>query len=633
MPMSETSDSEMLTALPVAGGKQTWQTVWALSRGRRFVFLSVTVLGVASAAAGLVTPAVIGGLVDRIHTGSATSSTVGIALAALILAAFLGALGTAATVVLAARAYHAMLADLRESLVEQAMSVPQNVIERAGTGDLISRTSDDVSQIADAAPQIIPTFTTVVFTIIVTFAGLTALDPWYGLILVAVLPVYVFTLRWYLTTGPRVYRSERAAMSRRAQQITESQRGHDTVLGLGLTRQRHDTVVDTSWEVVEHSLRARTVQNMFFGRLNLAEYLGLAVLLVIGFILIDDGSSTIGATTTAMLLFLRLFGPINQLLIVVDTLQSVLASLSRMIGVITIAQSGSPHTGRPSEPRTADGLAPPANEDTALSETTVRLEGVRFSYDGQEPALFDIDLNVETGEHIAVIGASGAGKSTLAAVIAGIHSPDSGYLVRPRGTVLVTQEMHVFAGTLRENLTLAKPEAGDEKLRAALVSAGAEGLLDLLPEELDTKVGAGGHILTPAQSQQLALARIIVLDPELVILDEATAEAGSAQAGLLDRAAAEALRGRTGMVIAHRLSQASVCDRIIVMEGGRIVETGTHDRLCEAGGVYARLWSAWVEAQVYTPGAGPHVAHSPLAPGDETPAARTPESRSPHTGP
>ncbi|TSI14498.1 ABC transporter ATP-binding protein [Brevibacterium aurantiacum] len=608
--MSESSDSETVTALPVAGGRQTWQTVWALSRGRRLVFLSVTVLGVASAAVGLVTPAVIGGLVDRIHTGAATSSTVGIALVALILAAFLGALGTAATVVLAARAYHAMLADLRESLVEQAMSVPQNVIERAGTGDLISRTSDDVSQIADAAPQIIPTFTTVVFTIIVTFAGLTALDPWYGLIVVAVLPVYVFTLRWYLAIGPRVYRSERAAMSRRAQQITESQRGYDTVVGLGLTRQRHDTVVNTSWEVVEHSLRARTVQNMFFGRLNLAEYLGLAVLLVIGFILIGDGSSTIGATTTAMLLFLRLFGPINQLLIVVDTLQSVLASLSRMIGVLTIPQSGSPHTCRPSEPRPADGLARPAHEDTALCERTVRLEGVMFSYDGREPALSDIDLDIETGEHIAVIGASGAGKSTLAAVIAGIHSPDSGRLVCPRGTALVTQEMHVFAGTLRENLTLANPEAGDEKLRAALVSAGAEGLVDLLPEGLDTEVGAGGRILTPAQSQQLALARIMVLDPELVILDEAAAEAGSAQAGLLDQAAAETLRGRTGMVIAHRLSQASVCDRIIVMEGGRIVETGTPDQLREAGGVYARLWSAWVEAQAFTPGAGPHISRN-----------------------
>lgn len=191
-----------------------------------------------------------------------------------------------------------------------------------------------------------------------------------------------------------------------------------------------------------------------------------------------------------------------------------------------------------------------------------------------------------------MVGASGAGKTTLAAVIAGIHPPDAGTVNRPDRTAMITQEAHVFAGTVRENLTLAAPGITDGDIQAALVPIGAAGLLGLLPDGLDTVVGTGGHPLTDAQAQHLALARLVLADPELAILDEATAEAGSTHAGQLDRAAEAVLTGRTGIVIAHRLSQAATCDRIVVMDGGRIVESGTHAELITREGTYARLWRA-----------------------------------------
>ncbi|OLT51886.1 ABC transporter [Corynebacterium sp. CNJ-954] len=572
---SSASPTSPSPGLPVADWRGTGREIWRLSHGHRLRLAAGVALGILSSAVALVPPVAIGMLVDRVREGTADLATVLLVMGVMVVSAVLGAAGGAVTVVTATRVYQTMLAELRERLVSRGMSLPQHTVERAGTGDLISRSSDDVTAVADAAPAVIPALTVTTFTIIVSLVGLAGLEWSYAVAFLVALPVYVVAMRWYLRTGPGVYQAERTAMSSRAQHLLESQRGYATVLGFGLADRRHRAVMSDSWIVTVKGLRARTVQSMLAARLNIGECLSLVAVLVVGFVLIDHGISTVGGATTAMRLVLRLLDPVNSLLFVFDTLQSALASLNRIVGVITIPE---------------DSDVP---GDDSCSVGNVHVRNLTFDYDDGTRALTDITLDISAGEHLAVVGASGAGKTTLAAVLAGIRLPDSGSVSRPARTVVVSQEVHVFEGTLRENLTLAAPDATDDAVQGALITTGADALLGELPDGLGTMVGAGGYPLTDARAQQIAITRLLLAAPDLAILDEATAEAGSSHAGQLDRAAAAVLADRTAVVIAHRLSQAVTCDRIVVMDEGRILEEGTHTDLVAANGMYASLWNAW----------------------------------------
>jgi len=222
--------------------------------------------------------------------------------------------------------------------------------------------------------------------------------------------------------------------------------------------------------------------------------------------------------------------------------------------------------------------------------------------------LDDVSLHIAPGERVALVGASGAGKTTLASIVAGLLEPSGGPgAVRIGGVrfdelgetrwrrqvALISQDVHVFSVPLIDDVRLAAPDASLEQVRAALAKVGATGWVAALPDGLGTVVGEIAHPLMASQAQQIALARLILADPPIAILDEATAEAGSAGAHELEKAAAAAMAGRTSLVVAHRLTQAAAADRVIVMEHGRIVEDGPHDQLVHAGGRYATLWQAW----------------------------------------
>jgi ABC-type multidrug transport system fused ATPase/permease subunit len=236
----------------------------------------------------------------------------------------------------------------------------------------------------------------------------------------------------------------------------------------------------------------------------------------------------------------------------------------------------------------------------------VRADDVRFAYIADRDVLHGIDLDLEPGERVAVVGPSGAGKSTLGRLLAGIHPPRLGRVeiggVRavdlPLDTLrqevaLVTQEQHVFVGTLAENLRLARPGASDADLAAALDAVDALEWAAALPDGLQTAVGAGGAPLTPAQAQQVALARLVLADPHTLVLDEATSLLDPRAARHLERSLASVLEGRTVVAIAHRLHTAHDADRVAVVGEGLLEELGTHEELVARGGSYAALWDSW----------------------------------------
>ncbi|RVW08074.1 ABC transporter ATP-binding protein [Prescottella agglutinans] len=573
--------------LPIASAGESWRWLGRELGQRKGLTALTLVVGLVAAAAAVVPVYVFGMLVDRVREGAPASTIVGVVAVITVAAIVAGAL-TGVGSYLIARLGEGTLAGLRERVLARALRLPIPTIERVGKGDLLSRVGDDVSVIGKAVADVVPSLISALLLVLLSMAAMVGIDWRLGLAGMVALPMYALALKWYLPRSGPLYAQERVAMGRRSQALVSSMQGVRTVRAYGL-EDRHLADIDrASADARNLAVGVFGLFTRFAGRGNRAEFVGLAVILAVGFALVDADAVTVGQTTAAALLFHRLFNPIGALLYTFDEVQSAGASLARLVGVLGIPEADD--TGTRGAP--VDG--------------SLELEDLRHSYDGGHEVLHGVSLRVEPGERVALVGSTGAGKSTLAALAAGSLPPTSG-TVRIGGVPLgglgaeslrrhvaiVSQEVHVFAGPLVEDLRLARPDATVEDVTAALDTVGALTWVRALEHGLDTVVGEGGHALTAAQAQELALARLVLADPAVAVLDEATAEAGSAGARELERAADAATRGRTTLVVAHRLTQAAAADRVVVLEHGRIVEQGTPAQLVAAGGRYAQLWAAW----------------------------------------
>ena len=573
--------------LPIASSAATWRAVGSMLRGDRALAVGAVVTIVAAAVAGLAFPPIVGRITDAVIAGS------GVATIDVLAVALLGALLAQAVLsgwatVLVARLGEQALAALREDVVDRALSVPLAQVERAGTGDLVARVGDDVDAVSRAVREAIPALVVAVVTIALTVVGLGFLDWRLAVAGFVAVPIHVLAVRWYQRRAGPQYAAERIAGGERAQQLTETVSGARTVRAFRLGPIHTGLVRDASARALDATLRTAWTGSRFFFCVNGAELAGTSAVLVAGFLGVRAGFFSVGDAAAAALYFHGLFNPIGAVLTLIDTAQDAAASLRRLVGVTSLRPPAEPV--RPAE----------------LGEPSVQLKNVHFAYTGDHDVLGGVDLDVAPGERVALVGPSGAGKTTIAKLIAGIHRPGAGSVrlggfthdelgpANGRAAItLVTQEVHVFAGPVADDLRLARPDATGAQLRAALATVGAEHWVDALPDGLDTVVGEGGHPLTTTQAQQLALARVALAGTPIVVLDEATAEAGSAGARELERSADAATAGRTTLVVAHRLTQAVAADRVVVVDDGHIVEDGPHAKLAASTGPYAALWAAW----------------------------------------
>ena len=571
--------------LPISSNRRVARKLASLFLSFKGEFFFMISLQLLVAIAAVVAPWAIGHTIDAVAARADQSVVVRnitIVIVTVVIQAVLAFWAEYYSRVLGQKIFHV----LRVRLVEQVTHLPLAVVEAAGTGDLLGRTTSDVDRVEFVIRRGVSRLLITLLTIVVTVVAALSVDPKVGFVVLLSFVPWIFALRRYLRRTIAAYLAGSAIRAELSGGVSETVEQSATVDSLAMREVRRASLLTPlreMWVNERYTAFQRSLYSM-----KTFMILGIPVLIAFlwGAWLVGLGVTTVGAVTAVVLYAQQLMRPVEELGWWFDELQFATVAFARIFGVGEVER----------DERFGD-------EEPA--DASVEVDHVDFAYKEGVPVLRDVSMEIRAGERLAIVGPSGAGKSTLGRLLAGINPPDSGAItvggisvttlneaLLHRTVALVTQENHVFVGTIADNLRLADPAASDEELKAALAAVDAT-WIEGLPEGIHTRVGSGGKALPPSQAQQLALARIVLLDPSVVILDEATSLLDPTAARSTERALAQVLEGRTVISIAHRLYTAYDADRVAVMIDGKVVELGTHDELVARGGEYAALWNTW----------------------------------------
>ncbi|MDQ1514635.1 MAG: ATP-binding cassette, subfamily bacterial [Actinomycetota bacterium] len=520
---------------------------------------------------------------------------IGVAVA-FVLTAIAAYFGKRGFVTLSGRIGQAMLFDLRNRVYRHFQRLSVGFHERYTSGRMISRLTSDMDSISELFDGGVEDLVLSVLSVFSVAVVMLLLDVPLALVTLVLFPILLWLTRWFQRSSAIAYRRTREAVALVIVHFVESMGGIRAVQAFRREKRNEEIFEAVNRNYRDANVAAMRLIAIFSPGIKLIGNVTIAIVLTYGGYRVMHGQTQIGVLAAFLLYLRKFFDPMQDLSQFYNSLQSATAALEKLSGVLD-ERPGVP------EPTTPTALPAPRG--------AVDLTGVAFGYRPDRPVLPTLDLHIPAGQTVALVGATGAGKTTVAKLVSRFYDPTAGVVrldgadVRAvadeelrRAVVMVTQENYLFSGTVADNIRFGRPPATDEEVVAAARAIGADGFIRALPEGYETDVRKRGGRLSAGQRQLVAFARAFLADPAVLILDEATSSLDIPSERLVQRALRTILAERTAIVIAHRLSTVEIADRVLVLEGGRIVEDGPPSELISGGGRYATLHQQWLDSLV-----------------------------------